>query len=496
MPKTPSNQYASENIAGDEITPLLAATASGPIAEPAVPLPRGDDVNGALDVDSEEDVPLPRKQIFLLCYTRVVEPIAFFSIFPYINTMIERTGGINKEDVGFYSGLIESLFSLTQMCFMIFWGKIADRFGRKPVLAFSLFGVTIATALFGMSKTIWQMILFRCIAGLFGGTLLTVRAMISENSTKKTQATAFSYFAFAGNIGIFVGPLLGGLFEDPATKFKSTFGRVQFFHEYPYALPGFVTAAIGLSAALVATFFIEETLHLHESKNKSIETPLSTMELLRSPGVPQVVLIYIYTLLLAFGYTAVNTVFYYTPVQLGGLGFPPELIAAAIGLSGASQALWLLLVFPSMHRLIGTGGILRACAVAWPAFFLAHPICAVFLRLGLKVPFWIAGPTTLIFGSGVAMAFTAIQLAVNDIAPSHNSLGTLNAIVLALASGLRAVIPALSTSVYATGVKYHIFGGQLFWVVAVVAAGALSAIVRLLPAKAGGKAHKQRDGQA
>jgi hypothetical protein len=35
--------------------------------------------------------------------------------------------------------------------------------------------------------------------------------MISENSTKKTQAKAFSYFAFAGNLGIFAGPLLGML---------------------------------------------------------------------------------------------------------------------------------------------------------------------------------------------------------------------------------------------------------------------------------------------
>lgn len=37
----------------------------------------------------------------------------------------------------------------------------------------------------------------------------TVRAMITENSTKKTQAKAFSYFAFANNLGIFFGPLMG-----------------------------------------------------------------------------------------------------------------------------------------------------------------------------------------------------------------------------------------------------------------------------------------------
>jgi len=58
------------------------------------------------------------------------------------------------------------------MLLMIPWGRAADRLGRKPILVFSLFGVSIATALFGISKTIWQMILFRCLAGIFAGTIV------------------------------------------------------------------------------------------------------------------------------------------------------------------------------------------------------------------------------------------------------------------------------------------------------------------------------------
>lgn len=61
------------------------------------------------DDTGEDDKPLPKLQIFLLCYCRVVEPIAFFSIFPFINKMIEDTGGVREEDVGFYSGLIVRL---------------------------------------------------------------------------------------------------------------------------------------------------------------------------------------------------------------------------------------------------------------------------------------------------------------------------------------------------------------------------------------------------
>ena len=98
--------------------------------------------------------------------------------------------------------------------------------------------------------------------------------MISENSTKKTQARAFSYFAFFGNLGIFVGPFIGkeahyrnilhsnnrpgGALESPAKKFPSTFGKIHFFSDYPYALPGFICSTIGASAAIVSAFFIKE----------------------------------------------------------------------------------------------------------------------------------------------------------------------------------------------------------------------------------------------
>jgi MFS family permease len=198
------------STSSSETAPLLVHIAPEPIPQSNEPSAQAADTNSGHVKD--EGPPLPKTQIFLLCYTRIVEPIAFFSIIPYINSMIENVGNISEEDVGFYSGVIESLFSLTQMCVMISWGKAADRWGRKPMLIFSLCGIAVMTTLFGMSQTVWQMILTRCLAGVFGGTLVTLRAMFSENSTKHTQAKAFSYFAFAGNVGIFVGPLIGKLY--------------------------------------------------------------------------------------------------------------------------------------------------------------------------------------------------------------------------------------------------------------------------------------------
>lgn len=111
--------------ANDERTPLLAAVTSAPLAEAGEAEYAAERAHHGEPPEEDDEEPLDLTQIFLLCYTRLVEPIAFFGIFPYINSMIETTGGVAKEDVGFHSGLIESLFSATQMCVMIFWGRVS-----------------------------------------------------------------------------------------------------------------------------------------------------------------------------------------------------------------------------------------------------------------------------------------------------------------------------------------------------------------------------------
>lgn len=100
-----------------ETTPLLAASSENPITQADSETLDINKVGGTATIEEEqeqenenedEDKPLPMGQIMLLCYARLVEPIAFFSIFPFINQMIQEVGGVEEEDVGFYSGLIVS----------------------------------------------------------------------------------------------------------------------------------------------------------------------------------------------------------------------------------------------------------------------------------------------------------------------------------------------------------------------------------------------------
>jgi hypothetical protein len=116
MPTSSTNVDASPSAKlNDETTPLLTHVDPTPIDESVDPSEQQDYLE---DDDNDKNKPLPKAQIFLLCYAVCAAPISFF--------MIERVGGVDKEDVGFYSGLIESLFSATQMCVMILWGKVCD----------------------------------------------------------------------------------------------------------------------------------------------------------------------------------------------------------------------------------------------------------------------------------------------------------------------------------------------------------------------------------
>jgi hypothetical protein len=133
---------------------------------------------------------------------------------------------------------------------------------------------------------------------------------------------------------------------------------------------------------------------------------MTAWQLFKYPGVARVVLIYNYVMMLAFTFTAVNPVFMYTPVRLGGIGFTPQLIAAFTALAGASQAAWILLVFPRLHKRVGTGRVLFYCACAWPVFFASSVVFNTFLQHHLESAFWATAPLTLVVGSGVAMAFS------------------------------------------------------------------------------------------
>ncbi len=108
----------NDQIVVNEITPLLAASEEGCIAQADAP------VSSICGIpDSENDKALPKTQIFLLCYARLFESVAFYLIFPFINQMIWEVGDVEEANVGFYSGLI--------VCLLLSWDSMCLTFYRS-----------------------------------------------------------------------------------------------------------------------------------------------------------------------------------------------------------------------------------------------------------------------------------------------------------------------------------------------------------------------------
>ncbi len=486
------------------------------MAGETTPLLREGDEEASASGDQSSDAPvasetIPKMQVALLCFARLIEPIAFFSVFPYINQMVQDNGGVADTDVGFYSGVIESLFSLMQALVMLAWGRASDRVGRKPVLVVSLAGLAAATALFGLARTLGEMIAFRCLAGVFAGTVVTIRTMLAEHSTAGTQARVFSWFAFSGNLGIFLGPLFGGALAGVGDGDGAGGpGKSGLLASFPYALPGLVIGGMSVVAAVLSALFVEETLVRRARPAAGREEQdghdgadvqdgedaqdTSVRGLLHAPGVGIVLYVYAHIMLLAFAYTALVPLFWFTPVRLGGLGLTKVQIALMMAVSGGGQALWLLFVFPPLQHRVGTNGVMRLCAAAYPFFMALPPLAALLLRAPLplffgllaseharRVLFWTATPTLMAVGCGVSMCFTAVQLAVNDVAPSPQLLGTLNALALTGVSVTRAFTPALFTSLFAVGARSQLLGGYAIWGLMVLLAAGYTVAVRYLP---------------
>lgn len=173
-----------------------------------------------------------------------------------------------------------------------------------------------------------------------------------------------------------------------------------------------------------------QTLQKHEDKDGRVKEPAPTArEILASPGVKPVLFIYLYTFLIAFAYTALAPVFQFTPIELGGYSLTPAQISYLLACGGAGQAFWTLVVFPPLHKRIGSRGILRIASVLWCACFCLYAGMNLALRAGLSyAAFWTISFGVALLSSAISMSFTSVQLCINDISPSPSALGTLNGV--------------------------------------------------------------------
>lgn len=212
---------------------------------------------------------LPHKQqLFVITLTRLSEPLVQTSLQAYMFYQLKWFDPTLPDSViSSQAGVLHASFTFAQFLTAMIWGRVADssRFGRKKVVLIGLLGTMISCLGFGFSTTFWQALVFRTLGGATNGNVGVLRTMISEVvREKKYHSMAFTLLPMTFNIGVIVGPILGGLLADPAVSYPGMFGRIEFFRRFPYAMPNLVSAFFLLSAALAAWLCLEEVSFLRQ----------------------------------------------------------------------------------------------------------------------------------------------------------------------------------------------------------------------------------------
>ncbi|OAA81510.1 Major facilitator superfamily domain, general substrate transporter [Akanthomyces lecanii RCEF 1005] len=213
------------------------------------------------DRKRREPPPFPAQQMFVLACCRICEPIAFMSIFPYIYYMIQDfhiTDDPSKISV--YAGMVTSAFTLAEFATGVFWGRLSDRIGRKPVLLSGLAGTAISVLIFGFAPNLPVALFARALGGLLNGNIGVLQTTVAELVTvKEQQPRAYTIMPMVWCIGSIVGPMIGGALARPCISYPELFARGTVWDRYPYLLPNLFSAITVLFGVIIGLLFLDET---------------------------------------------------------------------------------------------------------------------------------------------------------------------------------------------------------------------------------------------
>ncbi len=108
-------------------------------------------------------------------------------------------------------GLLMATFSAMQFFFAPVLGRLSDRFGRRPIVLFSLLGTVASYLLFAFAHTIPGLFTSRLLAGITGGNIAAAQAIIADVTPPEERAPGMALVGMAFGLGFIFGPAIGGL---------------------------------------------------------------------------------------------------------------------------------------------------------------------------------------------------------------------------------------------------------------------------------------------
>ena len=218
--------------------------------------------------------------------TLLIDVTGLGIIIPVLPTLIAELIEGNLSDAASYGGWLTFAYAIMQFVCAPILGNLSDRYGRRPVLLFSLFGFGIDYLFLAFAPSIWWLFLGRLIAGVTGASFTTASAYIADISTPEKRAQNFGLIGAAFGLGFILGPVLGGVLGQFGSR-----------------IPFFAAAGLSLLNTVYGYFVLPESLPADKRRPFDIKraNPLgSLLQLKKYPAMGGL----IFTLILM--YTANN----------------------------------------------------------------------------------------------------------------------------------------------------------------------------------------------
>ncbi|KZT60935.1 major facilitator superfamily MFS-1 [Calocera cornea HHB12733] len=230
-----ARKYATD----EEIQQLLEE----PELPPAVPTLRSD----------ASSTPLPILPMLVLAIAMLGEFLSANVSTPFLLFMVESFDVAEDEaQVGYLTGVLASVFFITQFFTSLLWSTVANKHGTRAVLFVSLLGNAITCVIFGTSRSYSEAIVIRLAQGVFNGAVGVARGNVALITAPDNEGRAYAILGFCWGMGGVTGAILGGTFESPALKFAAF--DTPFWRTYPYLLPTAIASCVTLTGAFLSLF--------------------------------------------------------------------------------------------------------------------------------------------------------------------------------------------------------------------------------------------------
>lgn len=185
--------------------------------------------------------------LVILGLIMLVNALSYGTIIPLLYPYASRFG------IGpFGLSMLFVSFSVAQFLATPIIGRLADRYGRRPMLILSILGTGLSLALFAGANSLFMLFFSRVLDGITGGNISVAQAVIADTAKGPERAKAFGILGGSFSFGFLFGPFLGG--------FLSTYGL---------SVPFYFSALIAVLAGIGALIWLPETLppsHRQSSK--------------------------------------------------------------------------------------------------------------------------------------------------------------------------------------------------------------------------------------